>query len=98
MSDLRINVRLDEQSQLNLQFLQQEFSEYSVSDIVKYSLRRAASDLKLATATEVERQKQIWRSSGFLGGFTGSEESSANYKQGVREILDEKYPHQGSDR
>ena len=95
MSDLRINARLDEQSQLDLQFLQHELSEYSVTDVVKYSLRKAAQDLKLAT--EVDRQKQIWRSSGFIGGFSGPEDLSVNYKQYIREILDEKYPHQGSD-
>ena len=58
MSDLRINVRLDEQSRLDLQFLQQTLSGYSDGDIVKYSLRNAAADLKLATGFEVEQQSR----------------------------------------
>ena len=98
MNDLKINVKLDEQSRLDLQLLQQTLSGYSDGDIVKYSLRRAAIDVKLATDSEVERQKQIWRSSGFIGGFTGPEDLSANHKQYIRKIVNEKHSCQERDR
>jgi len=60
MNNLTINIRLDEESQLDLQYLQQELSKYSVAGILEYSLRQAAINLRRATGTEVERQKQIW--------------------------------------
>lgn len=92
MSEMRINARLDEQSVSDLQFLRSELGDRSVTDVLKYALKQAAQDLR--DRMRAKQQKQIWRSSGFVGCFAGPEDMSVNYKKRLAEILDEKYPVQ----
>ena len=43
-------------------------------------------------AAQIQRQKQVWLDSGFIGCAEGSEDGSVNYKKYIGEYLDEKYP------
>ena len=90
MTELRINARLDEAAVNDLSFLRKELGDRSVTDVVKYSIKKAAQELR--ESTKAKRQKQIWLDSGFIGSFEGPEDLSSNYKQYLSDILDEKYP------
>ena len=89
MSEVRINVRLDKQTSQDLCFLRQEFNDKSITDIVKYSLHKAAQ--KLREKTTAKTQKQIWLDSGFVDGFESYKDLSSNYKHYLADIIDEKY-------
>ena len=89
MTDLRINARLDEETSNDLSFLRQELGDTSVTDVLKYSLKRAAQELR--DRIRAKSQKQIWLNSGFIGSIEEAEDLSANYKQYAADIIDEKY-------
>ena len=89
---MRINARLDEETSNDLLFLRQELGETSVTDVLKYSLKRTAQELR--DRLRAKSQKQIWLRSGFIGCINGAEDLSSNYKHYVAETVDEKYPTQ----
>jgi hypothetical protein len=92
MTDMRINARLDEETSNDLLFLRQELGETSVTDVLKYSLKRTAQELR--DKLRAKSQKQIWLTSGFIGCIDGAEDLSSNYKHYVAEAVDEKYSTQ----
>ena len=92
MSEVRINARLDEQAANDLQFLREALGNKSITEVLKYSLRQVAQDLR--HQAEAKRQKEIWKKSGLIGCIkNGPEDLSTNYKKYVAEYLDEKYAH-----
>lgn len=90
MTELRINARLDKEAASDLSFLRQELGDVSTTDVIKYSIKKVAQELR--DNTKAKRQKQIWLDSGFIGGFEGPEDLSSNYKQYLSDIMNEKYP------
>ncbi len=97
MGTARINARLDEETARDLEFVREALGGLSVTEAVKYALKQAAEEIRDRERARV--QKQIWIDSGFVGGFEGPEDLSANYKQYFAEIMDEKYAdEQQSDR
>ena len=92
MTDIRINARLDEETAGDLQLLKETLGDTSITNILKYSLRRTAEEIR--ALKRARQQKEVWRDSGFIGSFEGPEDLSSNYKKYLAEILDEKYPPQ----
>lgn len=90
MNEIRINARLDEQASKDLSFLREELSDYTITDIVKFSIQKAAQELR--DKSNAKQQNQIWLESGFVGGFDAPDDLSINYKKYLADILDEKYP------
>lgn len=86
---MRVNARLDEQSEADLKYLQR-VTESSSTDIIKTALSLYASRFR----EEAKQQKQALLDSGFIGSFKAEPDLSENYKQRVREALDAKYPAQ----
>jgi len=84
---MRVNARLDEQSEADLQYLQQ-ITDSTSTDIVKAALRFYAEHFK----QEAQQQKEALLKSGFIASFKASPNLSENYKQAVNEVLDAKYP------
>lgn len=89
MTEMRINARLNEEAANDLLFLRQALGESSVTDALKYSLSRAAQELR--DRLRAKNQKQIWRTSGFIGCIEEPAGLSSNYKQYVAKAIDEKY-------
>jgi len=90
MNELRIKARLDKAAASDLDFLCQTLDANSITDVVKYAIKKLAQELR--DNNQAKRQKQIWLNSGFFGGFEACEDLSFNYKQYSADILDEKYP------
>ena len=89
MSETRITARLDEQTAEDLQFLRQSLGEVSITQALKHAVHSAAREIR--DRQRARRQKQLWRDSGFAGGFSGPEDLSANYKHYLAERLEEKH-------
>lgn len=51
--------------------------------------KQSAEDFR--DQTRAKRQKQIWRESGLIGAFDGSEDVSSSYKQDLSDMLNAKY-------
>jgi hypothetical protein len=64
--------------------------------VLKYALPQVVQDLR--DKARARQQKQLWRESGFVGGFEGPEDLSTNYKQYLAEYLDRKYPQHASEK
>jgi hypothetical protein len=62
----------------------------------RFFAERQGQDLR--DKARARRQKQLWRESGFVGGFEGPEYLSTNYKQYLAEYLDRKYPQHTSEK
>lgn len=86
---MRINARLDEETERDLKFLQQTTNTTS-TNIVKSALRFYAAHIR----QEAQQQKEALLKSGFIGSFQASSDLSENYKQYLQEVLDAKYPPQ----
>ncbi|MBU0498534.1 MAG: hypothetical protein KJ558_01900 [Gammaproteobacteria bacterium] len=84
---MRVNARLDEQGEQDLKYLQQ-VTHTTSTDIIKTALRFYASHIR----REAQQQKDALLKSGFIASFQASSHLSADYKAGLREILDAKYP------
>ena len=89
MTDMRINARLDEETSNDLLFLRQELGDTSVTDVLKYSIKRAAQELR--DRLRARGQKQIWLNSGFIGCIDEAEDLSSNYKHYAGQAIDEKH-------
>ena len=89
MTDMRINARLDEETSNDLLFLRQELGDTSVTDVLKYSIKRAAQELR--DRLRAKSQKQIWLNSGLIGCIDEVEDLSSNYKQYAGQAINEKY-------
>jgi len=91
---MRITARLDRESESNLAVIQQTVGLKTVTDVVRYSLQ--------AAATQLEKRKQpgdVMRSflaSDYVASFDGPEDLSANIKQQIAEHMDEKYLQQST--
>ena len=89
MTDTRINARLDEETSKDLVFLRQGLGDTSVTDALKYSIKRAAQELR--DRLRAKSQKQIWLDSGFIGCIDEAEDLSSNYKRYAGQAIDEKH-------
>jgi len=78
VTDMKIDVRLDEETYNDLQFLIEELGDISATDALKYSIKRAAQDLQ--DRLRAKSQKQIWLNSGFIGCIDESANLSSDYK------------------
>ena len=85
---MRVNARLDEQSEADLKYLQEVTHCTTSTDIIKAALRFYASHFQ----QEAQHQKEALLKSGFIGSFKASPDLSKNYKQAMHKALDEKYP------
>ena len=83
---MRVNARLDKQSESDLKFLQQ-VTHTTSTDIIKMALRFYASHIH----QEAQQQKEALLKSAFIGCFAGPSDLSSHYKAYVREALDAKY-------
>lgn len=86
---MRINARLDEQSEKNLQFIQQTTGE-TVTQIIKILLQERAERLREKNKPGAKLKALL--DSDFVGCGEGPEDGSINYKKYVADYLDDKYP------
>ena len=89
MADMRINARLDEETSKELLFLRQKLGDTSVTDALKYSIKRAAQELR--DRLRAKSQKQIWLDSGFIGCIDEAEDLSSNYKRYAGQAINDKH-------
>ena len=86
---MRINARLDEQSEKNLQFIQQTTGE-TVTQIIKTLLQERAERLRKKNKPGAKLKALL--DSDFVGCGEGPEDGSINYKKYFADYLDDKYP------
>lgn len=86
---MRINARLDEQSEQDLQLIQQTTGE-TVTQIIKALLAERAEQLREKNKPGAKLKALL--ESDFVGCGEGPEDGSVNYKKYVADSLDEKYP------
>lgn len=86
---MRINARLDEQSEQDLQLIQQTTGE-TVTQIIKELLAERAEQLREKSKPGAKLKALL--ESDFVGCGEGPEDGSVNYKKYVADYLDEKYP------
>ena len=86
---MRINARLDEQSEKNLQFIQQTTGE-TVTQIIKTLLQERAERLREKNKPGAKLKALL--DSDFVGCGEGPEDGSVNYKKYFADYLDDKYP------
>ena len=87
--DMRITARLDDESEHNLELIQEVKGFKTVTDALKYSLQEVANNLD---STKPGDKMKALLNSNFVGSFEGNENVSVNYKKHVMEYLSEKYP------
>ncbi len=75
---MRINARLDQESEGYLKKIKQAKGFVSITDALKYSLRDAASHIE-PVGKPGDKFKALLESE-FVGGFNGPEDSSVDYK------------------
>lgn len=85
---MRINTRLDEQSEQDLLFIQEKTGA-TITHIVKELLAERARQLK--ENDKPGSKMTAFLESGFIGCGEGPADGSVNYKKYVAEYLDEKY-------
>jgi len=86
---MRINARLDEQSEQDLQFIKQTTGE-TVTQIIKTLLEERAERLREKNRPGAKLKALL--DSDFVGCGEGPEDGSINYKKYVADYLDDKYP------
>ncbi len=86
---MRINARLDEQSEQDLQLIQQTTGK-TVTRIIKELLAERAEQLREKNKPGAKLKALL--ESDFVGCGEGPEDGSVNYKKYVADYLDEKYP------
>lgn len=86
---MRINARLDEQSEKDLQFIKQTTGE-TVTQIIKTLLEERAE--RLRKKNRPGDKLKVLLSSDFVGCGEGPEDGSINYKKYIEDYLDDKYP------
>ena len=91
MDDTRINARLNEQADSDLDFLK-DTTHANNTEVLKTALRFYAEHLR----DEVQRSRQALVGSGLIGNFDGPGDLSGDYKRYLNEAIDEKYPQQES--
>lgn len=84
---MRINARLEGDSENTFHFIQ-EATGQSVTDIIKHALDLYQAELK--TSAQTHNQLLLRELAGI---WQGPAEDSSNYKQDVRDFVDEKYRH-----
>ncbi len=85
---MRINARLDEQSEQDLLFIKEKTGE-TVTQIIKELLTKKAETLRVKHKPGSKIQALL--KSDFIGCGEGPEDGSVNYKKYVSEYLDEKF-------
>ena len=85
---MRINARLDEQSEQNLEYIKQATGE-SVTQIIKDLLDKRAKELKQNSKAGSKFKALL--ESDFVGCAEGSEDLSVNYKDYLYQGLKEKH-------
>ncbi len=85
---MRINARLDEQSEQNLLFIKEKTGE-TVTRIIKELLSEKAETLK--SKHKPGSKMQALLKSDFVSCAEGPEDGSTNYKHYISEYLDEKF-------
>lgn len=89
MTDMRINARLDEESSSDLLFLKEALGSQSVTEVLKYSLKQVAEDIR--NRQRAKQQHELWLASDFIGCMESSDDLSENYKASVAQQIDDKY-------
>ena len=84
---MRINARLDEQSEQDLLFIKEKTGE-TVTQIIKELLTEKAENLRVKHKPGSKMQALL--KSDFVGCAEGPEDGSVNYKHYISEYLDEK--------
>ncbi|EIC29368.1 MULTISPECIES: hypothetical protein [Methylomicrobium] len=87
---MRINAKLDEQSEKNLQFIKEQTGE-TVTQIIKELLADKAGELRQKQQPG-SKMKALLQSK-FVGCGEGPEDGSVNYKKYIRDYIDEKFSH-----
>lgn len=86
---MRITARLDDESEHNLELIQEAKGFKTITDALKYSLQEVANHLD--SKKSGDKMKALLNSD-FVGSFEGNEDISINYKKHVVAYLSEKYP------
>jgi len=86
---MRINARLDERSEENLEFIKQVTGE-NVTRIIKDLLEERAERLREKNRPGAKLKALL--ESDFIGCGEGPEDGSVNYKKYFADYLDDKYP------
>ncbi len=87
---MRINARLDKQSEENLQFIQQQ-THATVTEIIKRLLAEHAEQLK--KKQQPGSKLQAFLHSDFIASGQGPVDGSINYKNYISEAIDDKLNH-----
>ena len=86
---MRINARLDERSEENLEYIKQVTGE-NVTRIIKDLLEERARQLRQRNKPGAKLKALL--DSDFVGCGEGPEDGSTNYKKYFADYLDDKYP------
>lgn len=85
---MRINARLDEQSEQDLLFIKQQTGK-TVTQIIKELLTEKAETLRIKH--KPGSKMQAFLKSDFVACAEGPEDGSVNYKHYISEYIDEKF-------